>query len=101
MFRQVLRWALRRSGALEAAPAVPAERLAGAVGERKRSGEAEEKFASHESARLALAVKILSVVGNRPQFIKSAPLSLALKQGAQEVTLHTGQHYDPELSAVF
>jgi UDP-GlcNAc3NAcA epimerase len=46
-------------------------------------------------------VKILSVVGNRPQFIKSAPLSLALKQGAQEVTLHTGQHYDPELSAVF
>jgi UDP-GlcNAc3NAcA epimerase len=46
-------------------------------------------------------VKILSVVGNRPQFIKSAPLSLALKGRADEVTLHTGQHYDRELSEVF
>jgi UDP-GlcNAc3NAcA epimerase len=47
-------------------------------------------------------LKILSVVGNRPQFIKSAPVSLALKQrGVEEVLLHTGQHYDRELSHVF
>jgi UDP-N-acetylglucosamine 2-epimerase len=47
-------------------------------------------------------VKVLSVVGNRPQFVKSAPLSLALAQhGIDEVLLHTGQHYDPELSEVF
>jgi UDP-GlcNAc3NAcA epimerase len=47
-------------------------------------------------------VKVLSVVGNRPQFIKSAPLSVALRdKGFEEVTLHTGQHYDPELSQVF
>ena len=47
-------------------------------------------------------MRILSVVGNRPQFIKSAPLSLALKErGADEVVLHTGQHYDKELSQVF
>jgi UDP-GlcNAc3NAcA epimerase len=47
-------------------------------------------------------VKILSVVGNRPQFIKSAPLSLALRdRGVEDVVLHTGQHYDPELSQVF
>ena len=45
---------------------------------------------------------MLSVVGNRPQFIKSAPLSVALrKRGIDEVTLHTGQHYDRELSQVF
>jgi len=45
---------------------------------------------------------VLSVVGNRPQFIKSAPLSEALRdRGIEEVTLHTGQHYDPELSQVF
>ena len=47
-------------------------------------------------------MKILSVVGNRPQFIKSAPLSLALKErGLVEVVLHTGQHYDRELSQIF
>jgi UDP-GlcNAc3NAcA epimerase len=47
-------------------------------------------------------VKVLSVVGNRPQFIKSAPLSVALRaRGIDEVVVHTGQHYDRELSAVF
>jgi UDP-GlcNAc3NAcA epimerase len=47
-------------------------------------------------------VKVLSIVGNRPQFIKSAPLSVALRERrVEEVTLHTGQHYDAELSAVF
>jgi UDP-GlcNAc3NAcA epimerase len=47
-------------------------------------------------------VKALSVVGNRPQFIKSGPLSLALRDaGVDEVVLHTGQHWDPEMSAVF
>src|SRR5436305_1294256 len=45
---------------------------------------------------------VLSVVGNRPQFIKSAPLSAALRDaGVDEIALHTGQHYDPELSQVF
>ncbi len=47
-------------------------------------------------------MRILSVVGNRPQFVKSAPLSLALRdRGVDEVVLHTGQHYDDELSAIF
>jgi UDP-GlcNAc3NAcA epimerase len=42
------------------------------------------------------------VVGNRPQFVKSAPLSVALRdRGIEEIVLHTGQHYDPELSQVF
>ena len=47
-------------------------------------------------------MKVLSVVGNRPQFVKSAPLSLALRAaGIEEVVLHTGQHYDARLSQVF
>src|ERR671933_2796373 len=47
-------------------------------------------------------MRVLSVVGNRPQFVKSAPLSVALRAaGIGEVVVHTGQHYDPELSQVF
>jgi UDP-GlcNAc3NAcA epimerase len=47
-------------------------------------------------------MRVLSVVGNRPQFVKSAPLCVALRsRRIEEVLLHTGQHYDPELSAVF
>jgi UDP-GlcNAc3NAcA epimerase len=46
--------------------------------------------------------RVLSVVGNRPQFIKSAPLSEALRnRGVAEIVLHTGQHYDRELSGIF
>src|SRR6478735_4671160 len=47
-------------------------------------------------------MKILSVVGNRPQFIKSGPVSAALREaGVEEVGLHTGQHWDHDLSEVF
>ena len=47
-------------------------------------------------------MKILSVVGNRPQFIKSGPVSEALRAaGIDEVVVHTGQHWDSELSDVF
>jgi UDP-GlcNAc3NAcA epimerase len=47
-------------------------------------------------------VRVLTVVGNRPQFVKSAPLSAAFEAaGIEEAVLHTGQHYDHELSEVF
>ena len=47
-------------------------------------------------------MRVLSVVGNRPQFIKAAPLSVALRAaGLDEVVVHTGQHWDDELSRVF
>ena len=47
-------------------------------------------------------MKVLTVVGNRPQFIKSGPLSAALAAaGVEEVGLHTGQHWDADLSDVF
>ncbi len=47
-------------------------------------------------------MKVLSVVGNRPQLIKSAPLAVALRErGIEHVVVHTEQHYDRELSQVF
>jgi UDP-N-acetylglucosamine 2-epimerase len=46
-------------------------------------------------------MKVVSVVGNRPQFIKAAPLAAALGRVADHVLVHTGQHYDAELSKVF
>jgi UDP-N-acetylglucosamine 2-epimerase (non-hydrolysing)/UDP-GlcNAc3NAcA epimerase len=47
-------------------------------------------------------VKVFTVVGNRPQFIKAAPLSAALHEaGIEEVVLHTGQHWFHTLSQVF
>ncbi|MGA8487944.1 MAG: UDP-N-acetylglucosamine 2-epimerase, partial [Gaiella sp.] len=47
-------------------------------------------------------MRVLTVVGNRPQFVKSAPLSVALREAEiEEIVVHTGQHWDPELSQVF
>ena len=46
-------------------------------------------------------MKVLTVIGNRPQFIKAAAVSPALRERNQELLIHTGQHFDDELSAVF
>ncbi|MEM7302343.1 MAG: UDP-N-acetylglucosamine 2-epimerase (non-hydrolyzing) [Pseudomonadota bacterium] len=48
-------------------------------------------------------MKICTVIGARPQFVKAAAVSRAIAQhgGAEEILLHTGQHYDHKLSAVF
>lgn len=47
-------------------------------------------------------MKIMTIVGARPQFIKAAPVSTALAQaGLHEYLLHTGQHYDRAMSDVF
>lgn len=47
-------------------------------------------------------MKVLTVVGNRPQFIKAAAVSGPLRAaGNEEVLVHTGQHYDENLSKVF
>src|SRR5690242_15938723 len=46
-------------------------------------------------------MRVLTVVGNRPQFVKAAAVSRRLREAADEVLVHTGQHYDDELSRVF
>ena len=47
-------------------------------------------------------MKVVSVVGARPQFIKAMPVGRELRAaGHAEVLVHTGQHYDDEMSAVF
>lgn len=46
-------------------------------------------------------MKVLSVIGARPQFVKAAPVNRVLRQGHHELLVHTGQHYDDAMSAAF
>jgi UDP-N-acetylglucosamine 2-epimerase len=46
-------------------------------------------------------VRVVTVIGNRPQFVKAAAVSRPLRARHDELLVHTGQHYDDELSTVF
>ena len=46
-------------------------------------------------------MRVVTVVGTRPEFIKSWPVSEALRSVGEEIVVHTGQHHDPEMSALF
>jgi UDP-N-acetylglucosamine 2-epimerase len=46
-------------------------------------------------------MKVVTVIGARPQFIKAAPVSQVLRREHHEILVHTGQHYDANMSDVF
>ena len=46
-------------------------------------------------------MKIACIVGARPQFIKHFPLELELRNYFEVITIHTGQHYDSNMSNIF
>ena len=46
-------------------------------------------------------MRVLTVIGNRPQFVKAAAVSHRLRAVGEEILVHTGQHYDEALSQVF
>jgi UDP-GlcNAc3NAcA epimerase len=48
-----------------------------------------------------LPARIATIIGNRPQFVKAAAVSRLLRRKHEELIVHTGQHYDDELSQVF
>jgi UDP-GlcNAc3NAcA epimerase len=46
-------------------------------------------------------MRIVTIIGNRPQFVKAAAVSRLLRRRHDELLVHTGQHYDDELSRIF
>ena len=46
-------------------------------------------------------MRIASIIGTRPNFIKCAPVSREIRKEFEEVLIHTGQHYDYEMNKIF
>jgi UDP-GlcNAc3NAcA epimerase len=46
-------------------------------------------------------MRVLTVVGARPQFVKAGPVTRVLRMAHEEILVHTGQHYDDAMSASF
>ena len=45
-----------------------------------------------------MAPRIVSIIGSRPEIVQAAPLALAFSDSVEEILVHTGQHYDPQMS---
>src|SRR5699024_4375450 len=72
----------------------PIQRGSGGEHRRKRRGNRKYPFGDRP-------MKVVSVVGARPQFIRAFPVSRALRERHEEVLVHTGQHYSETMSEVF
>jgi len=76
------------------------------VESRRKNGQAENFEGLFRIAKvrrlphvvLAVAPRIVSIIGSRPEIVQAAPLSLAFSGCVEEILVHTGQHYDPALS---
>jgi len=66
-------------------------------------GMEDEKIRRSEDEKMPMSMDILHVVGARPNFMKAAPVMAALtdRDSVSQLLVHTGQHYDADMSGVF
>ena len=68
---------------------------------RTRRAAIRRAHRAGSSRRLPPSMRVLTVIGNRPQFVKAAAVSRLLRAEHDELLVHTGQHHDDELSTIF
>ena len=71
------------------------------AGRRPRSSGDVSAEGARDVTEAGAQLKILHVVGTRPNFVKAAPVMRALDGRAEQILVYTGQHYDAEMSAAF
>src|SRR4051812_9834617 len=82
--------------AVELVPDPPRRVTQRSAGHARRGSD--RTCSHHRSPR---TMRIATVIGNRPQFVKAAAVSRPLRERHEELIVNTGQHYDDELSRVF
>src|SRR5438128_435382 len=74
---------------------------AAGAGRQARGVRGMRRWVRPRAGRHAPRVKVLTVIGARPQIIKAAAVSRCLRRRVREVLVHTGQHYDDRMSDRF